>query len=102
MAQADASQDVHLPASSVINVASDTALWGAPRLMAYVASKGAVLAMTRAMAREMGEHNIRVNAISPGLTLVEANEYVPQERHDLYVKGRAFIRPQVPYVVNGM
>src|SRR5699024_6696568 len=70
-------------------------------LMAYVASKGAVLAMTRAMAREMGEHNIRVNAISPGLTLVEATEYVPQERHDLYVTGRALQRPQYPSDVNG-
>lgn len=36
-----------------MNVASDTALWGAPRLMAYVASKGAVIAMTRSMAREL-------------------------------------------------
>lgn len=101
MDHSDASQEPHLPSSSVINVASDTALWGAPRLMAYVASKGAVLAMTRAMAREMGEHNIRVNAISPGLTLVEATEYVPQERHELYVTGRALQRPQYPSDVNG-
>lgn len=34
----------------------DTALWGAPRLMAYVASKGAVIAMTRSMARELGRN----------------------------------------------
>lgn len=99
--QQDQSHEQPLPSASVINVASDTALWGAPRLMAYVASKGAVLAMTRAMAREMGEHNIRVNAISPGLTLVEATEYVPQERHDLYVTGRALQRPQYPSDVNG-
>jgi NAD(P)-dependent dehydrogenase (short-subunit alcohol dehydrogenase family) len=39
-----------------VNVASDTALWGAPRLMAYVASKGAVIAMTRSMARELGKN----------------------------------------------
>ena len=38
----------------ILNIASDTALWGAPRLMHYVASKGAVIAMTRAMAREVG------------------------------------------------
>ena len=49
-----------------MNVASDTALWGAPRLMAYVASKGAVIAMTRSMARELGEKRIRINAIAPG------------------------------------
>ena len=38
----------------VINVASDTALWGAPRLLHYVSSKGAVIAMTRSLARELG------------------------------------------------
>ncbi len=88
-------------AGKVINVTSDTAMWGAPRLMAYVASKGAVLAMTRSMARELGEFNICVNSIAPGLTLVEATEYVPQERHDLYVNGRALNRQQYPEDVNG-
>ena len=53
----------------IINMASTAplkGLWGMPH---YVASKGAVIAMTRALARELGEHNIRVNAIAPGLTL---------------------------------
>lgn len=85
----------------VINIASDTALWGAPNLMAYVASKGAILSMTRSMARELGALNICVNSISPGLTLVEATEYVPQARHDLYVNGRAITRPQHPQDING-
>lgn len=85
----------------VLNLASDTALWGAPRLMHYVASKGAIIAMTRSMARELGEHGIAVNAIAPGLTLVEATEYVPRERHDQYVEGRAMRRPQVPEDVAG-
>ena len=93
----------HLAASGsgrVVNIASDTALWGAPRLMAYIASKGAVIAMTRGMAREMGAQGTTVNAIAPGLTLVEATEYVPQERHDYYLQGRAIQRPQVPEDVN--
>ena len=88
-------------AGKVINVASDTALWGAPNLMAYVASKGALVAMTRSMARELGQFNICINTLSPGLTLVEATEYVPQERHDLYMNGRAIQRQQLPQDLNG-
>ena len=80
----------------VVNIASDTALWGAPRLMAYVASKGAVMAMTRSMARELGAHGVTVNAVAPGLTLVGATEYVPEARHRLYSEGRAISRAQVP------
>jgi NAD(P)-dependent dehydrogenase (short-subunit alcohol dehydrogenase family) len=85
----------------IVNVASDTALWGAPNLLHYVGSKGAIIAMTRALARELGAAGVGVNAIAPGLTLVEATEYVPKERHDLYVNGRAFRRPQVPEDLTG-
>ncbi|WP_127957072.1 SDR family oxidoreductase [Serratia microhaemolytica] len=85
----------------IVNIASDTALWGAPRLMAYVASKGAVISMTRSMARELGVHGICVNAIAPGLTRVEATEYVPAERHQLYEQGRALAGVQQPEDVTG-
>lgn len=78
----------------IVNVASDTALWGAPNLMAYVVSKGAVMAMTHAMARELGEHSITVNAIAPGLTLGESTEYVPEARYEHYKNGRAIKREQ--------
>lgn len=86
----------------IVNLASDTALWGAPRLLHYVSSKGAIISMTRALARELGSDSISVNAIAPGLVLVEATEYVPQDRHDLYVQGRAIQRQQHPKDVTGI
>lgn len=85
----------------IVNIASDTAMWGAPRLMHYVASKGAVISMTRSFARELGNDGIAVNAIAPGLTLVEATEYVPEDRHRQYVDGRAMNREQQPEDVVG-
>jgi NAD(P)-dependent dehydrogenase (short-subunit alcohol dehydrogenase family) len=80
----------------IVNLSSDTALWGAPKLMAYIASKGAVAAMTRGMARELGADLITVNAIAPGLVVSESTEYVPQARHDFYAAGRAIERAQLP------
>jgi NAD(P)-dependent dehydrogenase (short-subunit alcohol dehydrogenase family) len=85
----------------IVNLASDTAMWGAPRLLHYVSSKGAIMAMTRSLARELGPDGISVNAIAPGLTLVEATEYVPADRHELYIKGRAMNRAQTPEDVVG-
>jgi len=86
---------------AIVNLASDTPLWGAPNLLAYVASKGAVIGMTRSLAREEGVHNITVNAVAPGLTRVEATEYVPAQRYQHYQDGRALQRLQVPDDVTG-
>ncbi|MGV2866833.1 SDR family oxidoreductase [Achromobacter sp. AGC39] len=81
---------------SIVNVASDTALWGAPRLLAYVASKGALISMSRSLARELGADNITVNTVAPGLTRVQATDYVPAARHELYRNQRAIAREQIP------
>jgi NAD(P)-dependent dehydrogenase (short-subunit alcohol dehydrogenase family) len=80
----------------VVNVASDTALWGAPNLMSYVASKGAVMAMTRSLARELGPDRVGVTAVAPGILTTESTEYVPEARHRFYAEGRAVPGPQGP------
>ncbi len=80
----------------IVNLASDTALWGAPRLLAYTSSKGAVMAMTRSLARELGPRGVGITCVAPGIMRCEATEYVPAERHALYENGRAVPGPQVP------
>ncbi len=57
----------------IINMTSGTAIRGAPFIAHYVASKGAVMSLTRSLARELGRHNILVNAVSPGYTLTDTN-----------------------------
>jgi NAD(P)-dependent dehydrogenase (short-subunit alcohol dehydrogenase family) len=66
----------------IVNLASGTAIAGTPFHLHYVASKGAVIAMTRAMASELGPDGIRVNALAPGLTDSGAKKRweVPAER----------------------
>lgn len=56
----------------IINIASGTAFKGAPGMLHYIASKGAILSMTRALATEFGPDNVLVNAVSPGLTMTES------------------------------
>ncbi|MDD9732782.1 SDR family oxidoreductase [Mameliella sp. AT18] len=80
----------------VVNVASDTALWGAPNLMSYVASKGAVMSMTRSLARELGKDRVGVSAVAPGILTTESTDYVPEARHRQYSDGRAVPGPQAP------
>lgn len=80
----------------IVNIASDTALWGAPRLLAYVASKGAVISMTRSLARELGPRGIGVTVVAPGILQSESTDDVPAERHRLYENGRAVPGPQSP------
>ncbi len=80
----------------VVNVASDTALWGAPNLISYTASKGAVIAMTRSLARELGPDRVGVTAVAPGILTTPSTDYVPEHRHRLYAEGRAVPGPQAP------
>ncbi|MEP0942429.1 MAG: glucose 1-dehydrogenase [Rhizobiaceae bacterium] len=56
----------------IVNIASGTFYYGPPGLSHYTASKGAVIALTRGFGRELGDKNIQINAIAPGLTESEA------------------------------
>ena len=80
----------------IVNIASDVALWGGDLFLHYVASKGAVVSMTRALARELGGDNVNVNAVAPGLTPTEATENVSQRRRDQYAAGQILKREPVP------
>lgn len=57
----------------IVNVTSSTFFKGNANFLHYVSSKGAVISMTRSLARELGDHNINVNAIAPGQTMSETN-----------------------------
>ncbi|GAA2632578.1 SDR family oxidoreductase [Actinomadura fulvescens] len=85
----------------IVNLASDAAFYGSPRLAHYVTSKSAIVGMTRAMARDAGPYDITVNAVAPGLTLGEAAGRIPAERHELYRLNRALTRPQEPGDLTG-
>jgi 3-oxoacyl-[acyl-carrier protein] reductase len=60
----------------IVNISSVTFHLGVANLVHYVASKGGVIGLTRALARETGEHNVHVNCITPGAVLVEAEKAV--------------------------
>ena len=61
------------PGGRIVNIASATVFSGSPLWMHYVASKSAVIGMTRVMAKEVGPSGVTVNAIAPGFTLTDAS-----------------------------
>ena len=85
----------------IISITSVVGASGNPGQANYAAAKAGVAGMTRSLARELGADNITVNAIAPGLTLVEATQYVPEHRHKLYREQRALQRDQQPEDVSG-
>jgi NAD(P)-dependent dehydrogenase (short-subunit alcohol dehydrogenase family) len=88
----------------IVNVASGTVFKGFSGALHYVGSKGAVVAMTRCLARELGPHNICVNAIAPGLTMSEAvadNADWGGAAAQATIASRALKREQVPADIVG-
>lgn len=88
----------------ILNISSGTPFRGVPFLLHYVTSKGAIVALTRALARELGKDGIHVNCVAPGFTMsdgVKAHPEVVEKLRDVSVAARAIQRDQVPEDVVG-
>ena len=85
----------------IVNLSSDLILSGVPGLLHYVASKGALTAMTRSLARELGPDGICVNAVAPGLTTTDAAMTHGQEAAERSIRTRAIPRAQTPDDITG-
>jgi len=81
----------------IVNIASNVVTFGMANLMHYVASKAAVIGMTRSMARELGPSGIAVNAVAPGLVTTEITEQtVPEEYRRLVAQGQCLQEAILP------
>lgn len=83
----------------IINIASGAAYKGIPRMLPYVTSKGAMIAFTRSLSRELGAHGIAVNSLSPGYILSDtglANSTHVEEERAPVRNSRAFKRDAYP------
>lgn len=92
------------PDARVVNIASGTPFKGVPFLLHYVASKGAVVAMTKALAKELGGDGILVNCVAPGFTMsdgVHANPVQIEKLQEISVAARVIRRDQLPEDVVG-
>jgi NAD(P)-dependent dehydrogenase (short-subunit alcohol dehydrogenase family) len=81
---------------AIVNIASATVFSGSPLFAHYVASKGGLIALTRAMAREVGDLGIRVNAVAPGFTLTDASRRLIADAETYGVERGAIKRAAVP------
>ncbi len=88
----------------IVNISSGTPFRGVPFLLHYVTSKGAIVAFTRALAKELGKDAIHVNCVAPGFTMsegVKANPEVVEKLRDVSIAARTIQRDQVPEDVVG-
>jgi NAD(P)-dependent dehydrogenase (short-subunit alcohol dehydrogenase family) len=88
----------------IVNISSGTPFRGVPFLLHYVTSKGAIVALTRALAKELGKDSIHVNCVAPGFTMsegVESHPEVIEKLRDVSIASRTIQRDQVPEDVVG-
>ena len=88
----------------IVNISSGTPFRGVPFLLHYVTSKGAIVAFTRALAKELGKDNVLVNCVAPGFTLsagVQAHPEVIEKLRDVSISSRTLQRDQLPEDVVG-
>jgi NAD(P)-dependent dehydrogenase (short-subunit alcohol dehydrogenase family) len=88
----------------IVNISSGTPFRGVPFLLHYVTSKGAIVAFTRALAKELGKDAIHVNCVAPGFTMTEgvrARPEVIEKLRDASVAARTIQRDQLPEDVVG-
>jgi NAD(P)-dependent dehydrogenase (short-subunit alcohol dehydrogenase family) len=88
----------------IVNISSGTPFRGVPFLLHYVTSKGAIVALTRALAKEVGKDNVFVNCVAPGFTMsagVQSHPEVVEKLRDVSVSARTIQRDQTPEDVVG-
>ena len=84
-------------AGKIVNIASNRVWDGTPNRLHYTTSKAGVVGFTRALAREVGDDNITVNAVSPGLTMSETQIATTSNSYaGTALAAKALKRPQVP------
>lgn len=89
---------------AIVNISSGTPFRGVPFMLHYVTSKGAIVAFTRALARELGADGIRVNCVAPGFTMsagVKEQPEVIARLRDVSIAARTLQRDQEPEDVVG-
>jgi NAD(P)-dependent dehydrogenase (short-subunit alcohol dehydrogenase family) len=88
----------------IVNISSGTPFRGVPFLLHYVTSKGAIVALTRALAKELGRDDVLVNCVAPGFTMSEGVRQHPEvieALRDVSVSARTLQRDQEPEDVVG-
>jgi NAD(P)-dependent dehydrogenase (short-subunit alcohol dehydrogenase family) len=85
----------------VVNISSAVFFSGSPMWAHYVSSKGGVIGLTRALAKEVGTHGITVNAVAPGFTMTEASRALIEDAEQYGVGRGAIQRAEVPEDVVG-